>query len=148
MVKGDLNDTMSLTSAFEGATAVFAVTDFWAGFADPSNHAKAAQAGQTINEYAYDIEVRQGMNIAEAAAAGSTLRTLERFVFSSLSDVRKWSKGKYTWVYHFDSKARVVELVKERYPELDKRMSTLQIGEYVTNWKKFAGLGPRKVSRL
>jgi len=85
------------------------------------------------------------MNGADAAAA-STLGTLERFVYSALSNAKKWSKGKYTWVYHFDSKAAVVEYVKEKYPQLDAKMSTLQVGEYATNWKKMPILGPQKVS--
>lgn len=85
------------------------------------------------------------MNIAKAAAASSTMRTLERFVYSSLSDARKWSGGKYTWVYHFDAKAEVVKKIKGEFPALAERMSTLQIGEYATNWKTLPSLGPQKV---
>ncbi|MCJ1250688.1 hypothetical protein MMC30_007916 [Trapelia coarctata] len=143
IVKADLGDTDSLIAAFKGANAIFAVTDFWTHI-DPANNAKAEQAGKTINEYAYDLEVRQGMNIADAAAATSTLQTLEKFVYSALSNAKKWSKGKYTWVYHFDSKAAVVEYVKEKYSQLDAKMSTLQVGEYATNWKKMPILGPQK----
>lgn len=84
------------------------------------------------------------MNVADAAAA-STLQTLERFVYSALSNVKKWSKGKYTWVYHSDSKPAVVKYVKEKYLQLNAKMSKLQIGEYASNWKMMPILGPQKV---
>ena len=135
-----------MITAFRDANAIFAVTDFWSHVLDPANHVKAQQLGKSINEYAYDLEVRQGMNIAVAAAASSTLQTLENFVYSTLSNAKRWSKGKYTWVYHFDSKAAVVEYVTEKYPQLDAKMSTLQVGEYATNWKMMPILGPRKVN--
>lgn len=84
------------------------------------------------------------MNIAAAAADPGVLRTLERFVMSNLSDASKWSGGKYTTVYHFDSKAEMIRLTRQRHPEVAARMSTLQIGHYVTNWKQFAKLAPQK----
>lgn len=95
-----------------------------------------------MNEYCYDREVRQGKNIADAAAK---VETLEKFVCSSLSDHKKWSKGKYTWVYHFDSKAKVVEYITEQLPELARKMSVLQIGLYATHWQAAPFLAPQKV---
>lgn len=145
MVRAELDDIQSLVEAFDGAHAIYAVTDFWAPFFDPANAAKAKAAGQTPNEYAFDIEVRRGLNIAEAAAEPRVLQTLDRFIFSTLADVKKWSGGKYTWVYHFDSKAKVTEHVRAHMPELAKQMSTLQIGEYATNWKKLPSMAPKKV---
>jgi hypothetical protein len=64
--------------------------------------------GRTPNEYAYDREVEQGINVAEAAASPVVLRTLDRFVLSSLSDARKWSGGKYKTVYHYDSETEMI----------------------------------------
>lgn len=84
------------------------------------------------------------MNIAAAAADPSVLKTLERFVMSSLSDATKWSGGKYTKIYHFDSKAEMIRLTRERHPDVAARMSTLQMGHYVTNWKQLAKLGPQR----
>lgn len=144
IVRGDLEDKTSLIAAFKGAHAIFTVTDFWTPFRDQKNFTKADEAGKTINEYAYDVEVRQGRNVAEAAAEPSVLQTLEHFVFSALSDVRKWSKGKDTWAYHFDSKAKIVEYIRQDSPELDKRMSTVQMGHYVTNWRTTPALAPQK----
>lgn len=141
VVKADIEDKASLIQAFTGAHAIFAVTDFWAFVRDPE---AAKAAGKRINEYAYDREVQQGQNIADAAADPAVLKTLQRFVYSSLSNVRKWSRGKYTLVYHFDSKAQVVEYIKNRHPDLNARTSTVQIGEYADNWRNPA-LAPHKV---
>ena len=140
IVKGDLNDIGSLISAFKGATAIFGTTDFWGLLNNPENQ-KKLNPGQTINEYCFDLEVNQGKNIANAAA---TVKGLERYVLSALSDAKYWSKGKYTWVYHFDSKAAVVKYIKEELPELAAKMSVLQMGVFMTNWS--SGLtAPRKV---
>jgi hypothetical protein len=98
----------------------------------------------TPNEHAYNREVFQGNNISAAAASPSVLKTLERFILSSLSDARKWSGGKYTTVYHYDSKVEMIRVVKTEYPELAKKMSTLQVGHYVSNWKAFPSMAPQK----
>ena len=97
-----------------------------------------------MNEFCFDLEVQQGKNISNAAAK---VKTLERYVCSSLSDVKKWSNGKYTWVYHFDSKAKVVEYIKDELPELAKKMSVLQIGLYTTHWQAAPFLAPQKVEQ-
>lgn len=134
VVKGDLNDTESLVAAFKGANAIFSVTDFWAQFYNPATRAKL-QPGQSINEYCYDLELQQGKNIADAAA---TVEGLDRLIFSAVCDAKKLSKGKYTWIYHFDSKAKGVEYIREKHPELAAKMSVVQIGVYMNNWKHTA----------
>jgi hypothetical protein len=55
-------------------------------------------------------------------------------VFSSLSDATKWSRGKYTHVYHFDSKAKAEAYGRETYPELWKKTSILQAGFFLSNY--------------
>ena len=142
MVQADIADAESLVAAFHGAHTVFAVTDFWAPLQNPATLEKAAAAEKTINLYAYELEIQYGKNIANAAAE---TEGLERFIYSALSDGSKWSKGKYTWAYHFESKAKVVEYVREELPELDAKMSTVHIGFYTTNWKKLALMQPVKV---
>lgn len=132
VVKADLNDKESLVVAFKGANAIFSNTDFWNQFYDPATRAKL-KPGQSINEYCYDIELQQGKNIGDAAA---TVEGLDRFVISSVCNVTKLSKGKYTWVYHFDAKARAVEHIREEHPELAAKMSIVQIGCYMNNWKR------------
>ena len=74
------------------------MTDFWATFKNPASQAKLS-SGQALGDYAYNVEVAQGKTIARAVA--TTLDTLELFIWSSLADVSKWSKGKYTWVRLF-----------------------------------------------
>ena len=67
---------------------------------------------------------------------------LELFIWSSLSDAGKWSGGKYRGVLHFDSKAHVVDYIHEKYPRLGEKMSILQLGLFVTNWKWGQGAVP------
>ncbi|KIN00739.1 hypothetical protein OIDMADRAFT_29813 [Oidiodendron maius Zn] len=86
------------------------------------------------------IKVPQGKNIIDAVATVGT--SLERFVWSTLSKAREWSKGKYRGIYHFNSKAAVVDYMNEGYPEVAKKTSLLQLGLFVTNWKWGKGAVP------
>ncbi|PVH87782.1 hypothetical protein DL98DRAFT_525075 [Cadophora sp. DSE1049] len=49
---------------------------------------------------------------------------------------KKWSGGKYPGIYHFNSKSVVVDYIKDKYPDLTAKMSLLQLGWFVTNWKR------------
>ncbi|EOO00128.1 putative -like family protein [Phaeoacremonium minimum UCRPA7] len=143
IVKADLDDKDSLIPAFEGASAIFANTDFFALLfkaAAPGG----SPSGRAPKERAFDLEVAQNVNIAAAAASPAVIKTLERFVLSSLSDATKWSGGKYTTVYHYDSKAEAIRIIQAEFPEVAARMSTLQVGHYVTNWKAFHLMAPQK----
>ena len=142
MVQGDLNQVSSIRVAFEGANAIYAVTDFWAPFFTPSTKEKL-QPGQILNEYCHDLELQQGKNLADAAA---TVKTLERYVYSGLTNFKELSKGKYNWVYHFDSKAKVVDYIKENLSDLAAKMSVVQIGLYATHWATAPALAPQKVT--
>jgi hypothetical protein len=141
VVPGNLDDKISLLKAFEGAYAVFGVTDFWGPVFDPTSKSKLKN-GQKINAYAFDCEIARGRNIAEAAAE---TEGLERFITSALPNASVCTSGKLKHVYHFDSKALVVEYVRENLPELTKKMSVLYIGSYMTNWGQ--GLQPRQVGK-
>ncbi|KAF7956138.1 hypothetical protein EAE96_005058 [Botrytis aclada] len=142
IVQADFDDKPSLSSAFQGAAVIYSNTDFFVHLF--TGISAGAPPGRTVLEHACDREVAQGINIAEAAASPSVLETLEYFIYSSLSDATKWSKGKYTTVYHFDSKAETIRQIQSRFPDLAARMSTLQMGYYVTNWKAFASMEPQK----
>jgi hypothetical protein len=137
VVQGDLDDTKSLIAAFKGADAIFSTTDFWGPFFNPATQTKV-KSGQTVNEYVYEYELQQGKNIADAAA---TVEGLDRLIVSALCDAKKASKGKYSWVYHFDSKAHYVDYINEKYPDLAKKMSIVQVGSYMSNIKQ---AGPKK----
>ena len=50
--------------------------------------------------------------------------SLKNFVWSTLSKAREWSKGKYCGIYHFDSKAAVVDYINGGYPEVVKKYIT------------------------
>lgn len=142
LIAADLDDLASLTKAFSGSTVIFGVTDFWGQIGNPKVQAAAQKSGRPVNVEAYDVEVQQGRNIVDAA--NSTADTLERFVLSTLSATRKWSKGKYTHNYHFDAKWMAVEYLKATYPELAKKSSYLQVGLYMTNWMSSAVTQPTK----
>lgn len=131
MVAADFDDPSSLDTAFDGASAIFSVTDFWSSFMDPSQREKAAQAGETIGPYNKAYEAQQNRNIIDAAAK---VRTLEKFVFSSLPNCEQISGGKYAHVYHFDGKAIAEEYGRSTYPELWKKTSVFYAGLFLENY--------------
>ena len=85
------------------------------------------------------------MNLAAAASEPSTLKTLTHYVFSALANSKRISGGKYTKNFHFDSKGVIFERIREEYPDLAEKMSTVHIGFYLTNWKLNPMMGPQKV---
>ncbi|KAL2697891.1 hypothetical protein AAEP93_010601 [Penicillium crustosum] len=97
IVKADLDDIASLESAFHGASAIFAVTDIYNHMFNPAKFPKAQEAGISVSEYACNLETTQAMNIAITAISPAVSSPLTHFIFSSLSDTKRWSNGKYTW---------------------------------------------------
>lgn len=138
-----MDDQASLVPAFEGATAIYANTDFfhplWSAIASPD-----ITNGREPRQYAHDVEFEQGMNIAEAASSPASMKTLTHFFYSTLCDATKTSKGKYTQILHNDVKAEVTRAIESRFPELAARMSTIHIGHYATNWHAFPPARPQK----
>jgi NmrA-like family protein len=133
MVKADVDDVESLKAAFVGANVIFGNTAFSTAFATPTEADFAKlKPNQTLREWSFDLEVQQGKNIVDAVA---TVENLELFIWSTLSHSTKWSKGKYTGIYHFDSKAVVVDYLNETYPEVAEKLSLIQLGLFITNWK-------------
>ncbi|KAG6856862.1 hypothetical protein H0H87_012679 [Tephrocybe sp. NHM501043] len=140
MVAADLDDPSSLIVAFRDAHAVFGVTDFWQPIFTPEGPVNLS-TGQSLGQHCFELELQRGKNIADAA---NKISTLERFIYSATSNPKKWSKGKCQSVYHFGSKAAVVEYVQEKLPALAKKTSIVQIGLYATNWKFVPFTAPRK----
>ncbi|KAK5052740.1 hypothetical protein LTR84_002606 [Exophiala bonariae] len=140
VVQAHLDDTSSLVAAFEGASAVFSVTDFWTLYSNPELQ-KKVKPGQGQNERTYEHELQHGKNVFDAA---SQTAGLERLIFSHLSDATKWSKGKYKQIYHFDSKAHAVEYAKAKYPDLWEKTSLLTLGYFLSNFLDSPFLIPRK----
>jgi hypothetical protein len=141
IVEADVDDIESLTRAFQDAYAIFAVTDYWGPMYDQHSYGKL-RLGQTINEYCYELEIKRGQNIADAAAR---IDSLERFVFSSLPSIKSIADGKYQHVYHFDAKAEIGRYIQESLPELNSKTSQLLLGEYATNWRMWRLRRPNKV---
>ena len=144
VVSADLNNPASLTAAFEGASYIFSVTDFWSIFFQPSTGERAKKEGKTTAHTAYDIELQQGKNVIDAAAK---VPSLKRLIFSSLADVSMKSGGKYTHVYHFDSKGHAERYAQEEVPEVWTKLSSVHVGMYLSNWTKMDIFRPVKVSR-
>ena len=137
MIRADLHDRSTLIPAFKGASLIFSVTDFWTPFFNPANIERAKKEGITIGQVCYNLEKEQGKNIVDAAAHPDILATLDEtgFIASTLSSARDCSKGKYTELYHFDSKADIFpKYVEEHHPELAKKMSYLQTGYFMKSW--------------
>jgi NmrA-like family len=105
-------------------------TDFWGTFYNPATLA-LLKDNQTLGEYCYRQELEQGKNVFDAA---SQVQTMEMIVVSSLPDAEKLSGGKYKGVYHWDGKARALAYLKEAYPGLAGKLSTIIMGSYMGNW--------------
>lgn len=102
MVVADQKDEASLDRAFEGAYAIFAVTDYYEHFFTKGKEA------------AMEIEYMYGTNMAKAA---SKVATLKRYVWSTLPHTSTITQGKAI-VPHFEGKGRVNAFIKENLPEL------------------------------
>jgi hypothetical protein len=96
VVSADLNSESSLAAAFTGTTAIYAVTDFFEPFAAHGP------------EEAMRVEVQQGKNMANAAAATPTLK---HYIWSTLPNGKEISGGKYL-VPHFEAKNEIDRYIK------------------------------------
>ncbi|KAI0063048.1 NAD(P)-binding protein [Artomyces pyxidatus] len=140
VVQGDLLDVESLKRAFHGANVVYGMTtDTW----DNIRIVGPATPDRSILEKSYDMERAQGANIVNAVLS-IVDTTLEVFIFSSLSSARRLSKGKYTWVYHFDAKADIVDMLQRDHPELAAKTAVLQLGLFASNWRGPTPIRPTK----
>lgn len=113
VVPGDLNDFASLQSAFNDAHIIYAMTDFW-------------------QEMSFDVEYRQGKDIADIAAS---LPQLEHFVWAALPDGKAISEGKFPHIYHWQSKAAVTDYIRESQPDLWAKTTAVLFPNYFENCK-------------
>ncbi len=84
VVKGDLNDVASLEKALEGVYGVFSVQNFW--------------------EHGYEGELKQGMNLIDAAKKSG----VEHFLMTSVGGAER-----NTGLPHFDVKAVLEKHLKD-----------------------------------
>ena len=117
VVQADLDDVLSLTKAFKGSYAIFAVTDFWT----LAEHLGVEEAAAR--------ETRQGRNLADAAEA--TRESLGHYIWSTLVDTARVSDGHFV-VPHYESKAAVARYI-ECKPELCSRTTFLWCSYYAGN---------------
>ncbi|KAL8747111.1 MAG: hypothetical protein Q9190_000974 [Brigantiaea leucoxantha] len=142
MISANLHDPPSLLKAFEGAHAIFSVTDFWKPYMDPNNQIKAQKQGKHIGQLSYDLEYEQGRNIADAAAKTAGL---ERFIVSMTCSTSKCSGGRFSHIFHFDAKAAMITYVKSTHPDLAAKMSELNMGVFFRAWKFAPIAAPRQM---
>jgi NmrA-like family len=136
IVKADLEDVDSLIAAFRGANVIFSVTNYWEPFFRPDHRQAAADAGTSIRRHAYEVEYRQGKNIADAAAAVADSLDDNGFLASTLSHGKKCSNGVYEELYHFDAKADIFPYyVQEKWPQLAAKTSYIQTGFFTSSYK-------------
>lgn len=140
IVAADMDNIESMVTAFAGAHAIFAMTDYWYPIRDPAVREEATKNGTSVDEHCAKIEIQRGKNMALAAASPHVQATLERYVWSSLADASKLSGGKYTRVWHFDSKAAVESYIREDEKMvkagLSAKASFIHVGLYTDNWRR------------
>lgn len=112
---------------WQGATAIFAVTNFWEPlFTGSSPHECGAK------------EAAQAKNLARAAAKTSSL---EHYLWSTLPSAKDTTDGKFP-VPHLDYKADVDKWIRSDLPELHKKTTYLIMGFYPNNFANFPNLKP------
>ncbi|TQN71304.1 NmrA-like family domain-containing protein 1 [Colletotrichum shisoi] len=135
LVTADLEDVASLEAAFRGANVIFSVTNYWEPFFRPDCRAEAQRRGVSCRRFAYDVEYRQGRNIADAAAATVDSLDDNGFLASTLSHAGRCSGGRFRELYHFDAKADVFpDYVNEKYPALAAKMLCIHTGFFYTSY--------------
>lgn len=102
MVQADQKDEESRVRAFDGATAIFAVTDYYDFFFERGKDASI------------ELEYLYWTNLAKAAAKTPTLET---YIWSTLPDTSAITGGEAI-VPHFKGKGQVDSFIKKSLPEL------------------------------
>jgi uncharacterized protein YbjT (DUF2867 family) len=124
-VEADTDQAESLKRAFDGAYAVFCVTNYWEHFSVEREQAQAA-------------------NMAEAAKAAG----VQHVIWSTLEDTRKWVPldddrmptlyGKYK-VPHFDSKGEADQLFRDAGLPTTFMLTSFYWDNFI-----YFGLGPKR----
>ncbi|PKK43098.1 hypothetical protein CI102_13830 [Trichoderma harzianum] len=140
VVQADMDDVASLSVAFRDANAIFVVSDFWGIYGALAQQEKGT-GEKPLNLLAGETEFQQLKNAIDAA---SQVPGLERFILSTLSNVAKWSREKYTHVYHFDFKARASAYIEDKHQELWAKTSLFQAGLFLSTFVDSPSFMPRK----
>jgi hypothetical protein len=128
VVRADFDDEESLVRAFDGVSAVFAVTNWW----------ESLFSGRSQWE-AGEIEERHGMNLARAAARTPTL---EHYLWSTQPSAKRMFPDGSLETPHMDFKANVDARIRAEMPELAAKTTYLYLGYYPQNMAYFPLLKP------
>lgn len=109
VVKADQWSDSEMENAFKGVNAAFIVTNFW----DPASMGKEVELGKKLA----DLGKKAGV---------------QHYIYSSLADVERISKGKYK-VPHFTDKAKVQNYIKE----IGLKSTFIGAAFYYQNFKNF-----------
>ncbi|KAL0261919.1 hypothetical protein SLS55_003352 [Diplodia seriata] len=130
VVAADFNDEGSLVKAFEGAHAVFSVTNFWEHLFTGKSQSEAGE-----------IEEQQGLLLAKAA---SQTKTLEHYIWSTIPHANQITGGRFP-VPHMDHKAKVDQRIRDELPDLAAKTTFLYVGFYSSNLAFFPNSRPFEV---
>ncbi|GKT57923.1 NmrA-like family protein [Colletotrichum tofieldiae] len=139
MVSASLDSVTELKAAFENATAIFAVTDFWSAIETDRIAKRVRDEGINLAVATQELEEAWGRNLAQAAAEA---QSLERFIFSSLPPVFELSQGNLKHVHHFDGKANIVKHIQQEHPALWAKTPQILVGFYNSNILHGSYFGP------
>ncbi|PLB53998.1 NmrA-like family protein-like protein [Aspergillus steynii IBT 23096] len=118
VVQADAGDVSSLITAFAGSAAIFAMTNFAEGYFATGSVDRAIQ-----------LEAEQGINLAKAAAATSSL---EHYIWSTLPNSGAVTGGKIT-VPQFEGKNQVDGFIRAD-PALLAKTTFFILGFYQENF--------------
>ncbi|KAJ4145997.1 hypothetical protein LMH87_004828 [Akanthomyces muscarius] len=114
----DAADESSLLKAFQGATAIYALTNYnWTTATEKGLHAAGEQ------------ERTEATNIAKAA---SQIHSLKHFVMSTLPPASLISNNVHS-VPHFDYKYMAYQWIETNLPELASKTTLVWLGWYTSN---------------
>lgn len=134
VVQAGFDDEESLVKAFEGVSAIYAVTNWW----------EHLYTGKTQDE-AGVLEEEQGMKIARAAARTTSL---EHYIWSTTPSAKRVFNGDLL-TPHMDYKANVDERIQNELPDLAAKTTYLYFGYYPQNLVWYPMLRPTEyVSRI
>ncbi|KAK6431714.1 hypothetical protein LTR95_012123 [Oleoguttula sp. CCFEE 5521] len=123
------DDVESLAKAFEGANAVFGVTNIFEYLLDGTP------------EQAAERETNQIVNIAKAVAK---VPSVEHLILHTLPGGLKLG-GEGYYCPHLDSKDKAADIIKETLPDIAKKTTFLWIGIFSSNFAAYPMMKPFEV---
>lgn len=125
VVAADMNDSLSLGRAVEGAYAVFAVTNFW-------------------EDCDAQKELARGIAIANAVFE----HAVKHFVWSSLPHTTKLTEGKLPNIDHFVAKAEVEEYIEANKSKSGTAATYFMAALFMSNYAGMEFIAPDQDGKL